>query len=153
MKNIMKLSLVILTFATLAGCSTVSSKLGWGDSSDKAIAKTSENAKVPEVGVGILAPTAKVFLKQASNDNDQIIATIYTDYNNNPEGSIKLQWKAPEGTSCYNTSFPITKYGEKNDKTWASVEIKQGDKFCKGSWIVNILFDKDIIATDTVLVG
>ena len=87
------------------------------------------------------------------NSNDQIVATVYTNYNNNPEGSVKLQWTAPKGTSCYDTSFPIAKYGEKNDKTWASVEIKQGDKFCKGDWTANVTFDKDVIATDTISVN
>jgi hypothetical protein len=149
MKNIMKLSLIALSFAALAGCSTVSSTLGLGKNSDDA--NTSKAVKAPEVSADSSAPTAKISLKQ--NDKDQIVATIYTNYNNNPEGSIKLQWKAPEGTSCYDTSFPIAKYGEKNDKTWASVEIKQGDKFCKGDWTANVVFDQDVIATDTILVS
>jgi hypothetical protein len=149
MKNIMKLSLIALSFAALAGCSTVSSTLGLGGSSDDV--NTSEAVKAPEVSADSSAPTAKVSLMQ--NDKDQIVATIYTNYNNNPEGSIKLQWKAPEGTSCYDTSFPIAKYGEKNDKTWASVEIKQGDKFCKGDWTANVVFDQDVIATDTISVS
>ena len=144
MKNIMKLSLITLSFTALAGCST----LGMGDSADSA--KASEATKAPEVSADSTAPTAKISLKQ--NEKDQVVATIYTNYNNNPEGSIKLQWKAPAGTNCYDTSFPIAKYGEKNDKTWASVEIKQGDKFCKGDWTANVTFDKDVIATDTVSV-
>lgn len=151
MKNIMKLGFITLSVAALAGCSTISSTLGWGESSNDTSAKTSEATKAPEVSSDSSAATAKVSLKQ--NDKDQIVATVHTSYNNNPEGSVKLQWKAPKGTSCYDTSFPIAKYGEKNDKTWASVEIKQGDKFCKGSWTANIVFDKDIIATDTISVS
>ena len=42
---------------------------------------------------------------------------------------------------------------KKNDKTWASVEIKQGDKFCKGDWTANVVFDQDVIATDTISVS
>ena len=149
MKNIMKLSLITLSFAALASCSTVSSTLGFGGNSDDT--QASESTGAPEVNASSSEPTAKVSLKQ--NDNDKIVATIHTNYNNNPEGSVKLQWKAPEGTSCYDTSFPITKYGDKNDKTWASVEIKQSDKFCKGDWTANVIFDKDVIATDTVSVS
>ena len=145
MKGITKLSLVTLSFAALAGCST----LGMGDSSDSA--NVSEAANAPEVSADSSAPTAKVSLKQGNDD--RIVATIYSNYNNNPEGSVKLQWKAPKGTSCYDTSFPVTKYGEKNDKTWASVETKQGGKLCKGSWTANVIFDKDIIATDTISVS
>ena len=148
MKNIMKLSLITLSFTALAGCSTVSSTLGLGDSSKS---QASDVVASSEVSADSLAPTAKINLKQ--NGNDQIVATIYTNYNNNPEGSVKLQWKAPEGTNCYDTSFPIAKYGEKNDKTWASVEIKQGGKFCKGEWTANVVFDKDVIATDTVSIS
>ena len=145
MEVIMKLSLVTFSFAALAGCST----LGMGDSSGSA--NVSKTAKVPEVSADSSVPTAKVSLKQ--NNNNQIVATIYSNYNNNPEGSIKFQWKAPKGTSCYDTSFPITKYGEKNDKTWASVEAKQGGKLCKGIWTANVMFDKDIIANDTISIS
>ena len=150
MKNIMKLGFITLSFAALGGCSTISSTLGWGESSSDTNAKTPEVIKAPEVSSDSSAATAKVSLK---NNKDKIVATIYTSYNNNPEGSVKLQWKAPKGTSCYDTSFPITKYGKKNDKTWASVGIKQGKKLCKGDWTANIIFDKKVIATDTILVS
>ena len=145
MKNIIKLSLITLSFFVLAGCST----LGMGDSSNST--KISKTVKSSKVSTDNTAPTARVSLKQ--NSNDQIVATIYTSYNNNPEGSVKLQWKAPKGTSCYDTSFPIAKYSEKNDKTWASVGIKHGDKLCKGDWTVNVIFDKDVIATDTISIN
>lgn len=146
MKSIIKLSLITMSFAALAGCSTVDSTLGLGDSSDTA--STSEDMKAPAVSKDSTDPTAKVSLEQ--NSSDQIVATIYTTYNNNPEGSVKLQWRAPKDTGCYNTSFPITKYGETNDKTHATVELKQGDKYCSGSWTANVVSGKDVIATDTI---
>ena len=57
-----------------------------------------------------------------------------------------------KGSKCYDTSFPITKYGEKNDKTWASVEIKQGKKYCSGEWTANVVFDGNVIASDSLTV-
>ncbi|ASG68623.1 hypothetical protein CDV26_09645 [Francisella halioticida] len=148
MKNIVKLSAITLAVIGLASCST----LGF-DSKDaknsEAQAKTQDAAKTATES-DTTAPTATISLKK--NDQDQIKATIYTTYNNNPQGSIKLQWEAPKGTKCYNTSFPITKYSDKKDKTWASVEIKQGKKYCHGTWTANVVFDKNVIATDSITV-
>jgi surface antigen len=155
MKKIVKLSLITLSIAGLAGCST----FGW-DSKDassaqsdssQAAEQTASSASADSTSTAAVSdPTAKISLKK--NDQDQIIATIYTSYNNNPQGSVKLQWKAPEGSNCYDTSFPITKYGDKNDKTWASVEIKQGDKYCTGKWTANVVYKDSVLASDSLTV-
>lgn len=125
MKNIIKFGAITMTVAALASCST----FGFGD--DSKSANTSDSANDTQtvqvnpdaVSADSSTPVSKISLKQ---DGDQLKATIYTTYNNNPNGSVKLQWKAPKGTKCYDTSFPITKYGEKNDMTWATVQVKQG---------------------------
>ncbi|MED7788757.1 TUL4 family lipoprotein [Francisella sp. 19X1-34] len=147
MKNIVRLSAISLAVIGLASCST----LGF-DSKD---AKDSQGQQVKTQETttsasGATAPTASVSLKK--NSQDQIVATIYTTYNNNPQGSVKLQWEAPKDTKCYDTSFPITKYSDKKDKTWASVEIKQGKTYCHGTWTANVLFDNNVIATDSITV-
>lgn len=147
MKNIIKYSALVLSVAGLASCSTLG--LG-GDENSSAQEQTTANATTDAVSTEVSDPTAKISLKK--NDQDQIIATIYTSYNNNPQGSVKLQWDAPKGSKCYDTSFPITKYGEKNDKTWASVEIKQGKKYCSGEWTANVVFDGNVIASDSLTV-
>ena len=97
------------------------------------------------------APISTIVLKQVDKDN--IKATIKTTYNNNPKGSVKLQWQSPVGSKCYNTTFPITKYKESNDKTWASVKIKQGKILCKGEWTANVIFDNRVIGTDSILIN
>ena len=152
MKNIIKFGAITLTVAALAGCST----FGFGDDSKAAETNdAADNAQTIQAnpdaaGTETSTPESKVSLKQTG---DQLKATIYTTYNNNPDGSVKLQWNAPEGTKCYNTSFPITKYGEKNDMTWATVKVKQGKYECKGDWTADVLFNGDVIATDTITVS
>ncbi|AJC49503.1 hypothetical protein IB642_03330 [Allofrancisella guangzhouensis] len=145
MKKVVKLGVFSLSVMALASCSTLESdNLGATNSQNKDKAtEVSSSSKAA-------APTAKVSLKQSSQG--KIVAIIVTNYNNNPEGSVKLQWKAPSGTSCYDTSFPITKYGEKNDKTWASVETKQGGNYCKGTWSANVVYGKNVIATDSITI-
>ncbi|MED7818679.1 MULTISPECIES: TUL4 family lipoprotein [unclassified Francisella] len=150
MKNILKLSAISLAVIGLASCST----LGFDskDAKDSQSQQTADQAKTQETTTvsGTTAPTASIKLKK--NSQDQIVAKIYTTYNNNPQGSVKLQWEAPKGTKCYDTSFPITKYSDKKDKTWASVEIKQGKTYCHGTWTANVVFDKNVIATDSITV-
>lgn len=153
MKNIIKFGAISLTVAALASCST----FGFGDDSKAADANTTDTSATdstqtvqanPDASSSETStPVSKISLKQTG---DQIKATIYTTYNNNPNGSVDLQWKAPEGTKCYSTSFPITKYSEENDMTWATVETKQGKNECKGDWTANVEFDGKIIATDTI---
>ena len=137
-----------LSVVALASCST----LGLGDES-----KSDSNMKVPSKSEKKLAdndagaPISTIVLKQVDKDN--IKATIKTTYNNNPKGSVKLQWQSPVGSKCYNTTFPITKYKESNDKTWASVKIKQGKILCKGEWTANVIFDNRVIGTDSILIN
>ncbi|API86253.1 TUL4 family lipoprotein [Francisella uliginis] len=155
MKNIVKLSAISLAVIGLASCSTLGldSDKDAKDSQNQPATqdKAQETATTKEaVASASAAPTATISLKK--NTQDQIVATIYTTYNNNPQGSVKLQWQAPKDTKCYNTSFPITKYSDKKDKTWASVEIKQGNKYCHGTWTANVVFDKNVIATDSITV-
>ena len=91
MKNIIKYSALVLSVAGLASCSTLG--LG-GDENSSAQEQTTANATTDAVSTEVSDPTAKISLKK--NDQDQIIATIYTSYNNNPQGSVKLQWDAPK---------------------------------------------------------
>ncbi|ABO47056.1 outer member lipoprotein TUL4/LpnA [Francisella tularensis] len=147
MKKIIELSLLSLSIAGLASCST----LGLGGSDDaKASAKDTAAAQTAttEQAAAVSKPTAKVSLNKLGQD--KIKATVYTTYNNNPQGSVRLQWQAPEGSKCHDTSFPITKYAEKNDKTWATVTVKQGNNFCSGKWTANVVYDKEVIASDSI---
>lgn len=153
MKNIVKLSAISLAVIGLASCSTLGfdSKDAKDSQTQQASQDKTQEATTKETTASnSAAPTATISLKK--NDQDQIVATIYTTYNNNPQGSVKLQWQAPKDTKCYNTSFPTTKYSDKKDKTWASVEIKQGNKYCHGTWTANVVFDKNVIATDSITV-
>lgn len=143
MKKIIKLSLLSLSIAGLASCSN----LGLCRSDDsKAPAK--DTAEQAATSTAVAKPTAKINLKKLGQD--KIKATVYTTYNNNPQGSVRLQWQAPEGSKCHDTSFSITKYAEKNDKTWATVTVKQGNNYCDGTWTANVVYDKEVIASNSI---
>lgn len=139
MKKYIKISALLISILAVTGCATVSTT---GMDADK-----STDAPVAAVA-DTKAPTAKLSLD--TNSHDQIIATIHTTYNGNPEGSVNLKWTAPKGSGCYSTEFPITKYGETNDMTWASVELKQGDKYCTGTWSATVVNNGDDIAVATI---
>ena len=142
LKNLTKLVLGVSSLSLLASCST----MGANDT----VAKPEPmKAKPVKVEPKVVAPTAKIVLKEVKEDS-QIKAFIHTTYNDNPEGSVKLNWVAPKNTSCYNTVFPITKYGETNDATHASVKLNQGNKFCAGTWIANVLYKGKAIATASI---
>ncbi|MDE5018926.1 TUL4 family lipoprotein, partial [Francisella tularensis subsp. holarctica] len=77
----------------LASCST----LGLGGNDDaKASAKDTAAAQTDsnEQAAAVSKPTANVSLNKLGQDN--IKATVDTAYNNNPHGSVRLQWQAPE---------------------------------------------------------
>lgn len=139
MKKFTAMSALLVSVLALSSCATTDSDTSVPNSDT--VKNTSTDATTP---------TAKVNLTQK---DDKLVAKIYTTYNNNPEGSVKLQWDAPKGTGCYDTSFPISKYSETHDMTTASVNLKQGDKFCNGTWNVNVLFNKNVIATSSVEVS
>ncbi|MDE5039614.1 TUL4 family lipoprotein, partial [Francisella tularensis subsp. holarctica] len=77
--------------------------------SDDATASAKDTAAAPtattEQAAAVSKPTAKVSLNKIGQD--KIKATVYTAYNNNPQGSVRLQCQAPEGSKCHDTSFPI----------------------------------------------
>ncbi len=139
MKNTIKISTLLASVLILAGCSTITE----GDNATPPQDTDSTTATATTE-----APTATV--KLSENSHDEIYAVIHTTYNGNPEGSVELKWTAPKDSGCYNTEFPITKYGEDNDMTWATVEIKQGDKYCSGTWTADIMYGNQSIASDTI---
>jgi predicted small secreted protein len=140
MKKSIKISALLISILAMTGCATVST-MG-KDEPTTATAVTNTSATDTK------APTAKVSLD--TNSHDQIIATIHTTYNGNPEGSVSLKWTAPKDSGCYSTEFPITKYGETKDLTWASVELKQGDKYCGGTWTASVVNNGSDLATTNI---
>ncbi|MDE5028291.1 TUL4 family lipoprotein, partial [Francisella tularensis subsp. holarctica] len=71
-----------------------------------------------EHGAAVSKPSENVCLNKLGQD--KLKATVYTAYNNNPQGSVSLQWQAPVGCMCHDTSFAFTKYAEKIGRTWGT---------------------------------
>ena len=95
----------------LGACSAFESK---GNSADAAITPNSAQAANAPAVAG--QPTSNVALKQKGQ---KLMATIVTNWNLQPQGYLYLNWKAPARSGCISSHFPIAKYKETNDKTWA----------------------------------
>ena len=86
-------------------------------------------------------PHSKVKL---SIKDDRLIAKLYTDWNDAQQGDLKLHWIAPKGSHCISTVFPIMKYKETRDYSWAYRTLDYADKgqtlYCSGLWSVEVIY-------------
>ena len=91
--------------------------------------------------------TAKVTL---INKGDIIRAKIITTWNGHKQGYLKLHWIAPT-KRCVSSSFPIMKYNDQKDYTWAEHTIDS--KRCAGNWKAEVLTrDNTILSSASILV-
>lgn len=141
-----KILLLTLLASGLASCSTYNSfvdKLYGSDDSIKV--NPDDNLDNPDQDGEVIStdkPTASLNLKYKS-DTHEIDAKLITNWNGAPQGIIYLTWKAPKDTSCYSTSFPITKFKETEDYTVDSQSVLSDDKVCEGTWTATIVNKSD----------
>ena len=86
-------------------------------------------------------PTAEVKL---NIQGDRLIAKIWTFWNGAKQGELFLRWAAPKTSNCISTTFPITKYKETRDYSWAYRTLDhtpQGvDLICPGLWQAQVVY-------------
>ena len=137
-----KVLIVIAVVASLSSCSSFHSFMNNLYSSDEAISinpdDTLDNPDQNGEVTPVENPTALLKLKYVKKTNE-IDAQIITNWNGAPQGTIYLTWTAPKKTSCYSTSFPITKYKEDQDHTKDSQSVVSKEKVCEGKWIATIV--------------
>ena len=124
-------------------------------------AKTSANEKensksIPSESTN-LKNTTPPSLQQAMakvtliNKGDVIRAKIITTWNGHKQGYLKLRWIAPT-KYCVSSSFPIMKYNDQKDYTWAEHTIDS--KRCAGNWKAEVLTkDNTILSSASILVA
>lgn len=87
-------------------------------------------------------PQSKVKL---SIKGDRLIAKLYTDWHDAQQGDLKLHWIAPKNSHCISTVFPIMKYKENRDYSWAYRTLDYTSKgqalHCSGLWTVEIIYN------------
>lgn len=136
-KNILLLSILLSTGFVLNGCTAFNSLfetnnngVAVNDNNDQENPDSENSAEVDQ-------PTATLKITR-SNKKNEIKANIVTSWNGSPQGSIYLNWKAPEETSCYNTSFPITKFNDIEDYTTDFESIASDNVVCTGTWTATV---------------
>lgn len=86
-------------------------------------------------------PTSTVKL---SAKDGRLTAKLYTDWNGAKQGTLRLHWIAPGESHCMSTTFPIMKYKEASDYSWAyrtlQHESADGSIACPGVWKAEVLY-------------
>lgn len=141
-----KILLFTLMTATLAGCSKFNAFIDKFYDSDNSIkVNPDDNFDNPDQDSEVVAeykPTSTLKLKYKAATHE-IDARIITNWNGAPQGTIYLTWIAPKDTSCYSTSFPITKFNETQDYTVDSQSVLSDYKVCAGKWTAMVVNKSD----------
>ncbi len=145
--NKMKKTLIlIISVSVLGGCTSYHSFIDKLYSSDDAISinpdDTLENPDQDGEATSVENPTSLLKLKYVKKTSE-IDAQIMTTWNGAPQGTIYLTWTAPKKTSCYSTSFAITKYKDDQDYTKDSQSVISKEKVCEGKWTATIINKSD----------
>ncbi|WP_119327658.1 TUL4 family lipoprotein [Cysteiniphilum halobium] len=134
---------IVSSAALLSACAT----------SPQASAPQSTDASVKAMS----APTTVSTTKTASSNSalpsstvklsakdGRLVAKIYTDWNSAKQGDLKLHWVAPRQSHCISTTFPIMKYKETNDYSWAYRTLEHqsanGAISCPGVWKAEVVY-------------
>ncbi|GGF89983.1 hypothetical protein GCM10010995_04130 [Cysteiniphilum litorale] len=79
-----------------------------------------------------------------SAKDGRLVAKIYTDWNGAKQGDLKLHWVAPSQSHCMSTTFPIMKYKEASDYSWAYRTLEHqsanGAIACPGVWKAEVVY-------------
>ena len=77
--------------------------------------------------------------------DNRIIAKLHTDWNGSKQGDLKLHWTAPKGSQCVSTIFPIMKYKDRRDYSWAYRTVDHNAKGlavnCSGLWKAEVMYN------------
>lgn len=104
-------------------------------------AQTQDNPDVQEnTQAPADVPNARV---QLTVEGDRLIARMWTNWNGSEQNSLFLKWIAPQNSGCISTTFPIQKYGETNDYSWAyrTLDVGSGNRqvYCSGTWQAQVI--------------
>lgn len=152
-----KILVLIISTVALSWCSSFHSFMDKMYSSDDAISispdDTLDNPDQDSEATLVEKPTSSLKLNYIKKTNE-IDAQIITNWNSAPQGSVYLTWNAPKETSCYSTSFPITKYKDDQDYTKDSQSVVSKGVVCEGKWTAIVVnkSDNSELAKETVII-
>ncbi|WP_440615874.1 TUL4 family lipoprotein [Cysteiniphilum sp. 6C5] len=133
---------IVSSAALLSACAT-SPKAPAPQITDTSVTAMSAPASVNSTQTANNSSLPSSTVKLSAKDG-RLIAKIYTDWNGAKQGSLKLHWVAPSGSHCVSTTFPIMKYKEASDYSWAyrtlSHQSANGTIACPGVWKAEVLY-------------
>jgi hypothetical protein len=153
MKKYVLLSILLSTGLALNGCTAFNNLFETNDNGVAVSDNNDQDNPDSESSAEVDQPTATLKITR-NNKKNEIKASIVTNWNGVPQGSIYLNWKAPEETSCYNTSFPITKFKDIEDYTTDLESIASDNVICTGTWTATITnkADDSELASDSITI-
>ncbi|WP_192483431.1 MULTISPECIES: TUL4 family lipoprotein [Cysteiniphilum] len=129
---------IVSSAALLSACAT-SPKAPAPQSTDASVTAMSTPASVTSNSSSLPSSTVKLSAKDG-----RLVAKIYTDWNGAKQGDLKLHWVAPSQSHCVSTTFPIMKYKEASDYSWAyrtlAHQSANGSISCPGVWKAEVVY-------------
>ncbi len=129
---------IVSSAALLSACAT-SPKAPAPQSTDASVTAMSAPASVTSNSSSLPSSTVKLSAKDG-----RLVAKIYTDWNGAKQGDLKLHWVAPSQSHCVSTTFPIMKYKEASDYSWAyrtlAHQSANGSISCPGVWKAEVVY-------------
>lgn len=129
---------IVSSAALLSACAT-SPKAPAPQSTDTSVTAMSAPASVTSNSSSLPSSTVKLSAKDG-----RLVAKIYTDWNGAKQGDLKLHWVAPSQSHCVSTTFPIMKYKEASDYSWAyrtlAHQSANGSVSCPGLWKAEVVY-------------
>lgn len=133
---------IISSAALLSACAT-SPKAPASQSADASVTAMSAPTSVNSTQTASSSSLPSSTVKLSAKDG-RLIAKIYTDWNGAKQGALKLHWVAPSESHCMSRTFPIMKYKEASDYSWAyrtlSHQSANGAMACPGVWKAEVVY-------------
>ncbi|WP_440992589.1 TUL4 family lipoprotein [Cysteiniphilum litorale] len=133
---------IVSSAALLSACAT-SPKAPAPQNTDASVTAMSAPASVNSTQTTNNSSLPSSTVKLSAKDG-RLVAKIYTDWNGAKQGDLKLHWVAPSQSHCMSTTFPIMKYKEASDYSWAYRTLEHqsanGAIACPGVWKAEVVY-------------
>ena len=134
---------IVFSAALLSACAT-SPKTPAPQNSDTSVHAMTETAVVGSTSQATSNSSLPSSIVKLSAKDGRLVAKMYTDWNGAKQGELKLHWIAPSQSHCISTTFPIMKYKEASDYSWAYRTLEHqsanGSIACPGVWKAQVLY-------------
>lgn len=134
----------ITSAALLSACAKQPAPPAQPEATQQTTVTVSSTQGNPDLQASTQAPTDVPNSRvQLTVEGDRLIARMWTNWNGAQQNALFLKWVAPKNSGCISTTFPIQKYGETNDYSWAyrTLDVGSGNNqvYCSGTWQAQVI--------------